>query len=43
MQTGSSGALIGWKSGQTSYVPIWDQTEGEWLWTREYSCKEPVA
>ncbi len=22
MQTGSSGTLIGWKSGQTTYVPL---------------------
>ncbi len=25
MQTGSSGTLIGWKSGQTTFVPLWDQ------------------
>jgi hypothetical protein len=25
MQTGSSGTLIYWKSGQTTYVPLWDQ------------------
>jgi hypothetical protein len=24
MQTGSSGTLIGWKSGQTTFVPLWD-------------------
>ncbi len=30
MQTGSSGTLIGWKSGQT---PPWDRMEGAWLWT----------
>jgi hypothetical protein len=34
MQTGSSGTLIGWKSGQTTYVPLWDRMEGAWLWTR---------
>jgi hypothetical protein len=37
MQTGSSGTLIGWKSGQTNYVPLWDRMEGSWLWTqRQY-------
>jgi hypothetical protein len=34
MQTGSSGTLIGWKSGQTTYFPLWDLIEGSWLWTR---------
>jgi hypothetical protein len=33
MQTGSPGNLIGWKSGQTTFVPLWDQMEGAWLWT----------
>jgi hypothetical protein len=33
MQTDSSGTLIGWKSGQTTYVPLWDRMEGAWLWT----------
>jgi hypothetical protein len=28
MQTGSSGTLIGWKSGQTTFVPLWDRMEG---------------
>jgi hypothetical protein len=28
MQTGSSGTLIGWKSSQTTYVPLWDRMEG---------------
>ncbi len=32
MQTGSSGTLIGWKSGQTTYVPLWGRMEGAWLW-----------
>ncbi len=32
MQTGS-GTLIGWKSGQTTYVTLWDRMEGAWLWT----------
>jgi hypothetical protein len=34
MQTGSSGTHIGWKSGQTTYVPLWGLMEGEWLWTQ---------
>ncbi len=34
MQTGSSGTLIGWKSGQTTFFPLWDRKEGAWLWTR---------
>jgi hypothetical protein len=33
MQTGSSGTLIGWKSGQTTFVPLWGRMEGAWLWT----------
>ncbi len=33
MQTGSSGTLIGWKSGQTIFVPLWDWMEGAWLRT----------
>ncbi len=33
MQAGCSGTLIGWKSGQTTYVPLWDRMEGAWLWT----------
>jgi hypothetical protein len=33
MQTGSSGTLIGWKSGQTTFVPLWDGMEGAWLRT----------
>ncbi len=28
MQTGSSGTLIGWKSGQTTYFPLWDRGYG---------------
>jgi hypothetical protein len=35
MQTGSSGTLIGWKSGQTTFVPLWDRMEGAWLRTLE--------
>jgi hypothetical protein len=29
----SSGTLIGWKSGQTTYVPLWGRIEEAWLWT----------
>jgi hypothetical protein len=28
MQTGSSDTLIGWKSGKTAYVPLWDRMNG---------------
>jgi hypothetical protein len=35
MQAGSSGTLIGWKSGQTTFVPLWDWMEGPWLRTQE--------
>ncbi len=28
-----SGTLIGWKSGQTTFFPVWDRMEGSWLWT----------
>ncbi len=34
MQTGSSGTLIGLKSGQTTFVPLWDRMEGAWLRTQ---------
>jgi hypothetical protein len=37
-QTGSSGTLIGWKSGQSTFVPLWDRMEGAWLRTREAGC-----
>jgi hypothetical protein len=33
MQTRSSETLIGWKSGQTTYVPLWERMEGARLWT----------
>ncbi len=33
MQTGSSGTLIGCKSGQNTFVPPWDRMGGAWLWT----------
>jgi hypothetical protein len=35
MQTDSSGTLIGWISGQTSFVPLWERMEGAWLRTQE--------
>ncbi len=38
MQTGSSGTLIGWKSGQTTFVPLWDRMEGAWLRTQHSMC-----
>jgi hypothetical protein len=34
MKTGSSETLVGWKSGKTTYVPLWNQMEGAWLWTQ---------
>jgi hypothetical protein len=37
MQTGSSETLIGWKFGETTYVPLWDRMEGAWLWTQSDS------
>ena len=36
MQTGSSGTLIGWKSGQTTFVPLWDRMEAAWLLTQNF-------
>jgi hypothetical protein len=33
MQTGSSWTLIGWKSGQTTFVPLCDRMERAWLRT----------
>ncbi len=39
MQTGSSGTLIGWKSGQTTFVPLWDWMEGAWLRTRVHDSQ----
>jgi hypothetical protein len=33
MQTRSSGTLTGWKSSQTTFVPLWDRMEGAWLRT----------
>ncbi len=38
MQTGSSETLIGWKSGKTTYVPLWDRMEGAWLWTLAFTA-----
>jgi hypothetical protein len=31
LQTDSSGTLIGWKSEQTTFFPLWYQMEGAWL------------
>ncbi len=36
MQTGSSGTFIGWKSGQTTFVPLCNRMEGAWLRTLEH-------
>ncbi len=35
LQTGSSEILIGWKSGLTTFVRLWDRMEGAWLWTQK--------
>ncbi len=40
MQTGSSEILIGWKSGKTTYVSLWDRMEGAWLRTDRETCKQ---
>jgi hypothetical protein len=29
----SSGTIVGWKSGQTTYFLLWDRMKGSWLWT----------
>ncbi len=29
-----------WKSGKTTYVPLWDQMEGAWLWTLQTAFKQ---
>jgi hypothetical protein len=42
MQTGSSGTLIGWKSGQTTYFPLWDRMEGARLWTLGVSHEDSL-
>ncbi len=41
MQTGSSWTLIGWKSGQTTFVPLWDWMGGAWLRTldKPFQCE----
>jgi hypothetical protein len=36
MQTGSSGTLIGWKSGQTTYVPLWTK------WSELYGLRARI-
>ncbi len=41
-QTGSSGTLIGWKSGQTTFIPLWDRMEGAWLWTLDFLTRLPA-
>jgi hypothetical protein len=38
MQTGSSGALIGGKSGKTTVVPPWERMVGSVAWTLGNSC-----
>jgi hypothetical protein len=30
---GSSETFIGWYSGKTTFVPLWERIEGAWLWT----------
>jgi hypothetical protein len=40
MQTGSSGTLIDWKSGQTTFVPLWDRMEGAWLMAMDSGGQE---
>ncbi len=42
-QTGSSGTLIGWKSGQTTFIPLWDRMEGALLWTRSTTCNDDIS
>jgi hypothetical protein len=40
MQTGSSETLIGWKSGKTTNVPLWDRMEGAWLYGLSTATKK---
>jgi hypothetical protein len=40
LQTGSSGTLIGWTSGQTTFVPLCDWMEGAWLRTLKSEIRE---
>jgi hypothetical protein len=42
MQSTSSGTLIRWKSGQTTFVPLWDRMEGAWLRTLETIVWNPL-
>ncbi len=42
MKTGSPGTLIGWKSGQTTFVPLWDWMEGAWLRTQVLQSKHYI-
>jgi hypothetical protein len=30
----ASETFMGWKSGKTKFVPLWDRLEGAWLWAR---------
>jgi hypothetical protein len=39
MQTGSSGTLIGSKSGQTTFAPLWYRMEGALLRTPSWQSK----
>ncbi len=41
MQTCSFETVIGWKSGKTTYVHLWDRMEGEWLRTRNLNSGIP--
>ncbi len=41
IQTGSSGTLNGWKSGQTTFVPLRDRMEGAWLPRRLSRSSQP--
>jgi hypothetical protein len=36
---GSSGTLIGWKSGQTTYFPLRDRMKGSWATIRGYGLR----
>ena len=42
MQSSFSGTLICWKSGQTTFVPLWDRMEGAWLRTLETIVWNPL-
>jgi hypothetical protein len=38
MQTGSSDTFIGWKSGKTTYISLWDRMEGGVAMDSGLSC-----